>query len=209
MPRGADVQGHSRSGDFDIAGIDGNVVINSDNAAVRLQNIGGDVRVNTRKSDMVRAVGVKGLVELHGRGSDVHLENITGPVTVEGTYTGDQKYLNLAKPLRVQTPGTESAGGSDARPNHDGSERLQRQKLVGPIRLDANSKDVHLEDFKQSLQLAVNRGDISLRPGQLPLARSTRAPGTATLRLRFPKMPSSNCRRAPATARSRTTSAAA
>ena len=61
----------------------------SDNAGVRLQNIGGRVKVDTKKSDIVRATGVKGDVELKGRGRDVELEEIAGQVTINGSYSGE------------------------------------------------------------------------------------------------------------------------
>ena len=45
VPKGATIEAHGRSGDFDISGITGSVDINSDNASVRLEDIGGDVEV--------------------------------------------------------------------------------------------------------------------------------------------------------------------
>jgi DUF4097 and DUF4098 domain-containing protein YvlB len=187
VPRGADIQAHGRSGDFDIAGISGNVTITSDNAGVRLKDIGGDVRVTTRKSESVRVDGVKGLVELHGKGGDVDVENIAGPVTVEGAYTGDQKYAKLAKPLRVQSPGTqlqvESVPGEITM---DLSE-LTGVKLTGPIHLEARAKDVRLEDFSQSANLSIEKGDISLRPGRLPLAKIDAHTHSGDLQIALPQ----------------------
>jgi hypothetical protein len=43
--------------------------------------------------------------------------------------------------------------------------------LVGPGRLTTRSRDVHISDFTNSLQLSVERGDVELRPGKLPLAK--------------------------------------
>ena len=37
-----------------------------------------------RRSDMIRAQGVKGTVDLQGRGNDVELENVQGQVTIDG-----------------------------------------------------------------------------------------------------------------------------
>ena len=76
FPQGSSIEAHGRYGDFDIQGINGNVNINSDNAGVRLENLGGNVQIDTRASDTIRAVDVKGSVELKGRGDDVELRNI-------------------------------------------------------------------------------------------------------------------------------------
>jgi len=43
--------------------------------------------------------------------------------------------------------------------------------LVGPVRLTTRSRDVHISDFTNSLELTVERGDIELRPGKLPVAK--------------------------------------
>ena len=43
--------------------------------------------------------------------------------------------------------------------------------VVGPITLTTSSKDIKLEEFTQSLHLDLERGDIVLRPHDLPLAK--------------------------------------
>jgi len=43
--------------------------------------------------------------------------------------------------------------------------------LVGPITLTSKSKDIKLEQFTQSVQLDLERGDIELRPHAVPLAK--------------------------------------
>ena len=78
VPKGATIEAHGRSGDFDISGVNGSIDVNSDNASVRLEDIGGDVVVEVRGSDILRAVKVKGSVELKGRGSDIDLQDIAG-----------------------------------------------------------------------------------------------------------------------------------
>ncbi|MBV8818821.1 MAG: hypothetical protein JO022_10730, partial [Acidobacteriaceae bacterium] len=99
VPRGATVEAHGKYGDFDVRDVTGSVDITSDNAGVRLDNIGGDVRVETHKSDVIRATGVKGGVELKGRGQDVELQNVAGKVTVSGDFLGQVEFKNLAQPV--------------------------------------------------------------------------------------------------------------
>jgi DUF4097 and DUF4098 domain-containing protein YvlB len=48
---------------------------------------------------------------------------------------------------------------------------LSADDVVGPIVLKAESKDVNLNSYSDSLELSVERGDIALRPGRLPLGR--------------------------------------
>ena len=102
VPQGVTVQARGKHGDFDINAVTGGVEIESDNAGVRLQDIGGNVRVNLQRSDIVRAIGVTGNVDLQGRGNDVELENVQGQVTIEGSWGGELQFRKLAKPLRFQ-----------------------------------------------------------------------------------------------------------
>ncbi len=171
VPKGSSIDAYGRSGDFDISDIDGTVSINSDNAGVRMENIGGETRIELRRSDIVRVVNLKGALELKGRGDDVDLENIQGQVTINGAYTGSMQMRNLAKPLRytgtqteieiAQLPGQVRWTRGDFTGDH----------VVGPIRLTGRSRDVQISNFTNSLDLTIDRGDISLHPGLLPLAR--------------------------------------
>jgi hypothetical protein len=166
VPEGSSIEAHGRYGDFDVQGVNGNVNINSDNAGVRLENLGGNVQIETRASDTIRAVDVKGNLELKGRGDDVELQNIGGLVTVNGVYVGEIQLSGLAQPVRWQDPLI-----SMSFEKLPGQVRLSRgdftaNNVIGPVRLTAHSSDVQLSDFTQSLDLTLDRGDIDLKPGK-------------------------------------------
>lgn len=171
VPKGASVEAHGIYGDFDITGVDGSVDIVSDNAGVRLQDIGGDTRIDLRRSDVVRANGVKGSLELKGRGGDIDLQDVQGQVTISGAYSGVLQFRNLAKPLRFQ--GETTTLECERLP---GELRMTRgdvtgSNLVGPVTLSTRSRDVQMSDFTNSLDISVDRGDITLHPGAAPIAR--------------------------------------
>jgi Uncharacterized conserved protein len=171
VPKGSTIEAHGRYGDFDITGVGGGVEIISENAGVRLQDIGGSVRVDLQRSDIIRAVNVKGDVELKGRGNNVELENVDGQVTVNGTYFGEVQFRNLAKPLRFE--GLQSDIRVEKCP---GQIRMARgyfnaSNVVGPVQITAQSKDIQISDFTQSLDLNIDRGDIELRSSKVPLSK--------------------------------------
>ena len=166
VPRGASVEAHGRFGDLDITDLTGSVDIDSDNAGVRVQNIAGKVRVDVRKSDVVRAVAVKGKVELKGHGNDIELQDISGPVTIDGTWVGQVQFRNLAQPLRYD--GATLQLSLEKLPGQVRFEpgELTGANIVGPIRLTANSTDVQLTGFTQALNVNLSRtGNVDLRPG--------------------------------------------
>jgi len=171
VPRAVAVQASGRYGDFDILHLDGDVEITSDNAGVRLQNIGGNVRVDLRRSDVVRAIQVRGGVTLASRGSDVELEEVNGPVEINGYYSGDLRFRKLAGPVVFQSGNTELRLARLPGQLHMDLGDLTGSNLDGPVRFRARSRDVRLEDFTQGLDLSVDRGDLELLPRRLPLPR--------------------------------------
>ncbi|HUQ91990.1 MAG TPA: DUF4097 family beta strand repeat-containing protein [Bryobacteraceae bacterium] len=171
VPRGASIEGRGRFGDFDIHDIGGNVEIVSDNAGVRIQNVTGSVKAELRRSDIVRAVNVKGPVEvkLDGRGragQDLELESIEGPVTVSGAFSGELNFRNLAKPLRFDSTQTELRVEKVPGTLRLALGNLTAENIQGPFRLSAKTRDVQLRDFTGGVDIQVDRGDIELHPAK-------------------------------------------
>ncbi|HXR77548.1 MAG TPA: DUF4097 family beta strand repeat-containing protein [Bryobacteraceae bacterium] len=171
VPRATSVEAVGRLGDFDVSDITGNVSLSSENAGVRLQNIGGNVTVETRHGDVVRCSDVKGNVDLRGRSSDVELEKIAGQVTINGSYSGSITLRDLAKPLRVDNFHTvlivQKVNGQITMDRGT----LSAQNIVGPAQFTTHATDVDVTGFTQPLEVTVDKGDISLRPGKGPLGR--------------------------------------
>jgi len=142
-----------------------------------------------KRSDIVRAVNVKGTVDVLGRGDDVELENVAGNVTINGYYSGDITCRNLAKPVLFQSGTTELR-----------IERLPGQfdltlgdftgkNLVGPIRMTARTKDVQIQDFQGEVSISVERGDVPSHRTARPRRKSTLRRGAAMWNSRCPRMP--------------------
>ena len=172
VPRGASLEARARSGEFEISELSGDVDISSDRARVRLRNIGGQVRVNLRRSDGITAQEVKGGVEIAGdRGGEVELQDIGGPVRVNGSFYGPLQFRNLAQSLRFQSERTELRVEKVPGQLFTDLRELTGRDLVGPIHLSTRSRDIQLEEFTGDLELALDQGDVSLRPAQAALAR--------------------------------------
>jgi hypothetical protein len=140
VPKGASVEAHGRYGDFDISDLAGAVEITSDNAGVRLQNIGGDARINLSRSDVIRVVNVKGLVDIKGRGADVDVENVDGPVMLSGSYSGVIQFRNLSKPVHYRGERTDFSVEKIPGQVRMSLSDMTASNLVGPIRLTGKSR---------------------------------------------------------------------
>jgi hypothetical protein len=168
VPRGASIEGRGRYGDFDITDIDGTVEIVSDNAGVRLNKIGGNAKVELGRSDIVRAVDMKGNVEINGKrgGNEIELANIQGLSTVTGSFSGNLEFKNLAKPFRFESNNTDLSVEKLPGRITMNLGALTATSVAGAVRLRSKSKDVKFQDFTGSLEVEVERGDIELRPGR-------------------------------------------
>ena len=171
VPKGASVQAVGTRGDFDISDVSGSVTVSSANAGVRLQDIGGNVKVETSRSDVIRCESVKGDVDLRGHGDDVELYKVDGQVSINGDYRGTVSLRELAKPVRVENMRTQLVVQQIP-----GEVRLDRgsftaQNVVGPVTLTTHSTDVSFDGFSAGLDLTVDRGDVDIRPNNGTLGR--------------------------------------
>lgn len=170
VPKGATIECKGRYGDFDVTDVAGSLVVDSDNTGVRAANIGGDVRIETRRSDILRAINVKGNVELRGSGSDVELENIEGTSVVNGSFYGDLAFRKLAKPFRFESSSTEIRVAKVPGRIEMSRGHLTGDDLSGPVFVRGRSKDVQLSSFSDGLELQIDKGDVELRP-KLPVGK--------------------------------------
>jgi DUF4097 and DUF4098 domain-containing protein YvlB len=187
VPRDSSVDAVGTRGDFDISSINGNVSITSGNAGVRLQDVGGRVKVETSRSDVIRCENVKGDVDLRGHGDDVELYKVDGQVTINGDYRGSVSLRELAKPVRVQNARTLLTVEQIP-----GEVRLDRgsfsaQNVVGPVSLTTHSTDVSFDGFSAGLDLTVDRGDIEIRPNRSPLGKIAVKATSGNIELSLPE----------------------
>jgi DUF4097 and DUF4098 domain-containing protein YvlB len=169
VPKGASVEATGTGGDFDVSGLMGDVDFSSSNAGVRLQDIGGNVKIDTRRSDLIRCINVKGTVDLRGHGSDVELQKIAGQVNVNGDYTGSVSLREMAKPVRLASMRTQLDVQQVPGEIHLERGSLNARNVIGPVKVTAHSTDITLSGFTEGLDLTVDRGDIELRPQNVPI----------------------------------------
>jgi hypothetical protein len=187
VPRAMSVESRGRTGDFDISGLAGDVYLAADHGDVRIARVDGNVRLEVNHSDLIHAVDVKGNVDVQGRGSDLDLENISGHVVINGTYSGALDFKNLAQPLQFEGRNTElrvAALPGAISMNLGG---FTGTNLVGPVRLVTRSRDIRLSEFTGSLDLDSDLGDVDLQPGRVPLPSIEARSGGGSITLALPE----------------------
>lgn len=187
VPRGVSLEAHAHNGDYEISEVTGDLELTNDHGDVRLSKVDGNARLDIQRSDLIRAVDLKGRLDLTGRGSDIELENIGGTVTINGGFNGTLDFKNLAKPLKFEgARNTELT--VQAVPGHINMDlgEFNGNNLVGPIRLVGNSRDIRIDQFTQSLDLQNDRGDVELHPNHMPLPSIEARAGSGRFELVLP-----------------------
>lgn len=162
VPKGASITCRGKNLDVDLSDINGRVDVDSDRSGVRVQNMGGKVVIDTRSSDLIKAIDLRGDLELKGRGRDIDLENISGQVTISGGYSGETTMRNIASPVRFESSVTEIRIGKIPGNLNQSLSVLTGEGLVGPVFVRAKNKDVHFTDVTGEVTVDVDRGDINL-----------------------------------------------
>jgi len=171
IPKGASVECRGTRGDFDVSNITGNFEVNSENAGVRGQDIGGNVRIDLRRSDIIRLMRVKGNVDVKGaRADDIELDEVTGQVVVEGQFTGDIDFRRIDKGLRFISEATTLTVERLKGRAHLSDGDLEVEDILGPMKLRSRSKDVRVSGFATPIEIELDRGDIELSPGSSTLS---------------------------------------
>jgi DUF4097 and DUF4098 domain-containing protein YvlB len=172
VPRGASVELRGQNGDFDIGDLSGEVSVYSDNAGVRAQNLTGKLKVDTRKSDIIRATAIKGDIELKGHGRDIELEDIQGQVSINGSYSGETTLRNVSKPVRFESSITQLRLERVPGELQLGLTTLSGTNLVGPLTVKTTKpKDIRLSDVTDSVTIDLEEGDVELTQTKLPMPR--------------------------------------
>lgn len=188
LPRGMAVESRGGQGDYELADIEGDVELSASHGDVRLSRLGGNARLDVGRSELIRAIDVKGRIDLQGQGSDVEMENVAGQVTINGAYRGTLDFKNLAKPLQFEgLRNTElNVQAVPGRISMDLGQ-FAANDVVGPLRLVTRSRDIKVEKFTNSLELETERGDIELSPQHLPMSAIEARTGVGKIEMILPE----------------------
>ena len=186
VPKGASLEVHGRRGDLQVNDISGSVMLASDNAGVQLKNVGGEARLDVKRSDLLHLESVQGPVTIKGRGSDIDLDHVGGTVTIDGAFNGIIQLHQLAKALRFTSPQTELSLEAVPGEVRMSLGDLTATDVTGPTRLTSRSHDVQITEFSGPLDVTVQRGDLSFTTNKLPLSRIQAHSRSGDIRLALP-----------------------
>ncbi len=98
------------------------------------------------------------------------IRDIGGPVTIDVNFAGDVRFKNLAQAVRFKTSRAEFIAAGVPGEVHIDSGAFNADGLTGPVRLSARSRDARIRDFRNAMDVDLERGDLTLEPAQALLA---------------------------------------
>ena len=131
---------------------------------------GASVDVKRRDGDL-QISAIDGPVTVSGRATSLTIQDVHGPVSVEGVYTGEVLLKKLTRAVRFKSQRTEFSTNAVPGEIHLNAGTFSADGLIGPTRLSSRSRDVRMRDFRESMDIELERGDLTMEPLEAPLAR--------------------------------------
>lgn len=164
VPRDCSLEARGRNVNYEVNGLGGKVELQSDEGDARLSTLGDAAHIRIARSSRIRLRDVAGQVEvISGRGDNLEVDSVRGPVTINGAFSGNIQLRQLFSSVRVEDrrldfrasaiPGEVVANRGD----------FVGKGITGPVRISSESKDVSLEQFTGKLELTLERRDARIR----------------------------------------------
>jgi DUF4097 and DUF4098 domain-containing protein YvlB len=154
-------------GDLTASGLRGDQNLVVEHGDAHVSQVEGLVKLR-KSSGSVQVSDVKGSVALEGRGDDVEISDVTGTATVNGEFSGDVEFTNVAQTLHYLSSRTDlTAQQLSGRLTMD-SGSLEASAVRGPFDLTTRAKDINLDGFSHSVKISDTDGDVQLRAAAVP-----------------------------------------
>lgn len=161
VPRAAALNLFTHHGAINVSDREGNVDVSTEHGDIELDTIKGDAAIHVKHGN-VTANKVGGNVTIDGTVSDTNVSDLSGTLSMTGTYFGSMKLERIAKAVRFNTSRTDlQFARLDGEFNMEPDE-LRASQIVGPFRLDTRSKGVHLDDVTGEVHIGNRNATVEI-----------------------------------------------
>jgi len=167
VPKATSSEVTSERGDIIVDGLRGDQTLSAQHGDVHATNVEGLLRIH-KSGGLTEVRDVKGSVEVDGRGDDVDVAGVSGTVTVNGEFSGAVQFRNVAQTLRYHSARTDMTAQKLSGRLYMEVGSLELNGIDGPFDLTTRQKDITVNDFKHSVRITDNNGQISLRTSTPP-----------------------------------------
>jgi len=167
VPKETSAEVTTERGDLILDGLKGEQTLSVRRGDAHITNVEGLVRIN-KAGGLTEVHDLKGSLEIEGRGGEIDVAGVTGTVGVNGEFSGEVQFRNIGQTLRYNSSRTDmTAQKLTGRLSMEvGS--LEVTGIDGPFEISTRQKDITLSDFRHSVKITDNNGDIELRASGPP-----------------------------------------
>jgi hypothetical protein len=167
VPKATSTEATSERGDITLEGLRGDQTLSTVHGDVHISGVEGLVRIH-KSGGQTEVRDVKGSLEVTGRGQDVDVSGVTGTATVNGEFSGTVQFRNIGQTLRYHSTRTDLMAQKLVGSMNMEVGSLDLTGIDGPFEISTRQKDISLTDFKHSVKIANNNGDVRLRTSVAP-----------------------------------------
>ena len=164
LPATAMVSVTANRGDVRVNSLHGSVAVTANHGDVEVSEISGPVSTHINNGDSsFSAHRVSGALTLEGRGKDLTLSDLSGPISLNGEFFGTTHLEHIHGPIRFHTSRTDFQlarleGEVEISPNAD----LSADQVVGPVMLNTRNRNITMERVSGDLSITNRNGSIDL-----------------------------------------------
>jgi DUF4097 and DUF4098 domain-containing protein YvlB len=163
LPRQVPLSMSTRHGNLSVSQREGNVDLSTDHGNLTAENVKGAASLHVRGGS-VTVKTVTGNVLVDGEVEDSSVSDVTGSLEFNAGYNGNVQLSHIGQRLHLKSVRTDlqlakldgeiSMGHGDIRAN----------SLLGPVKLNTRSNEVHFEDVSGEVDVENRNGLVSIRP---------------------------------------------
>lgn len=155
---------NANRGDVEVSSIKADVSVTANHGDVDLRAIHGAVSGHINNGDSSISVrSLTGRIAIEGRGKDLTLSDMSGPVSMSGEFFGTTHLEHIRGPIRFHTSRTDLQlsrleGEIEISPNAD----LSGDQIAGPVILNTRNRNLTLERVTGDLAVTNRNGSVDL-----------------------------------------------
>ncbi len=186
LPKKAALDLSARRGDVAVRGRQGDVKLSlASRGDVTLEDVTGNVTLAMRRGDL-SVSNVTGDLTLDGRLDDIRIAQVGGAVRMTGDFFGDTDLSRIAKAISFKSSRTDMELAKLDGDLRIESEDLRGNAVVGPLRLQTRSKNIHLDDVAGGVKLENTNQPVEVHVSKLPLSAIEITNRNANVQLTLP-----------------------
>lgn len=164
VPAGTNVTINADRGDVHVGDIHAAVNVTANRGDVELKGITGPVvtHVNHRDSD-TSIENVTGPVSLEGRGDEINIGEVHGPVVVHGEFYSSIHVQHITSMVTFKSMRTDmSLGRLDGELDMGGDDELRVEQAAGPITVNTKNRNIVLNRVNGDVSVSNRNGTVTI-----------------------------------------------